>query len=47
MAPSVPHVGESVDKEQWLTVGVTFLDIVWLMLGEREERENRKKEREE
>lgn len=45
MAPSVPHIGESVDKEQWLAVGVTFLDIVWLLLGGKE-KEREQKERE-
>jgi hypothetical protein len=34
-----------MNKEQWLAVGVTFLDIVWLLLGEKE-KEREQKERE-
>lgn len=34
VTPSVPEVGESVDKDYCLVVGITLLDVIWEMIWE-------------
>lgn len=34
VAPSVPEVGESVEKDHCLVVGITLFDVIWEIICE-------------